>query len=94
MPYRAKRREGITFLFATDEVDPDLLHIFARHMMSPEQAIDAWFNYDEEHWNEQFSRFESWWWQPNGWAIAVYWFWRKKDDVVVVISCFYEKPAK
>jgi hypothetical protein len=37
--YRAVRRDGFTFLFAYDETDPSLLHIFARHMTSVEDAV-------------------------------------------------------
>lgn len=38
--YRRVKEGGITFLFKYDEVDPTLLHIFARHLMEVDDALD------------------------------------------------------
>lgn len=82
--YKRLRNSGITFVFKYDEVDTELLHIFARHMCSPEDAINVFFETEEDDWNPEFSRFESY----SG-THGLYWFWMdEKKTTVMVISCF------
>ena len=75
--------QGVKFVFAFDEVDPSLLHIFARHLVTPEIAIKTWWEGDKEVWNEKHRRYET---SSN--THTIYWFWLKKDKVVMVITCF------
>ena len=56
--YRTKARRHI-FVFAYDKVDNSLLHIYARHLAKPEDAIEVFFNHSESKWNEQLHRFET-----------------------------------
>jgi hypothetical protein len=44
--------DGITFVFKMDEVDPTLLHIFARHLTTIDDALDVYFG-STTAWNEQ-----------------------------------------
>lgn len=80
--YQAQRAKGIKFLFKFDEVAPDLLHIYARHLTMPRDAIGAFFE-GKPDWNEQFKRFET-----CSESHCLYWFWLEKDKTVMVVSCF------
>lgn len=74
---------GITFVFKMDEVDPDILHIFARHLTTTDDALDVYFD-STPTWNERFSRFENYT-DTHG----LYWFWLdEKEKVVMIVSCF------
>lgn len=70
---------GVTFFFSFDPDDETMLHIFARHTKTAEDAIRAWFGGMPE-WNEQHSRY-------NG--VEVTWFWiNEARRLVQVISCY------
>lgn len=74
---------GITFVFKMDEVDPNILHIYARHLTSIDDALDVYFD-STPSWNKQFERFENYT-DTHG----LYWFWLDEPNkVVMVISCF------
>ena len=74
---------GIKFVFKMDDVDPELLHIFARHLTSIDDALDVFFA-SKAAWNEQFQRYESY----ND-THGLYWFWSNEPNkVVMVVSCF------
>jgi hypothetical protein len=84
--YRRVRREEITFLFAYDQTDPSLLHIFARHLTTIEDALQVWFDdRAEDVWNEAKQRFET-----RGETHVLYWTWldESRPDTVLIISCF------
>jgi hypothetical protein len=75
---------GIDFSFTTDPADPDVLHIFARHLTTPQDAIETFFDPDAvTEWNERRRRFET-----RSETHVLYWDWRRKDREVRVISCF------
>jgi hypothetical protein len=75
---------GIVFVFRHDPDAPELLHIFARHTTSPDDAIATFFDHTQETtWNQRHQRFETYS-QTHG----LYWFWREMGRVVMVISCF------
>ncbi len=81
--YRRVKEGGITFLFKYDEVDQTLLHIFARHLMEVDDALDLFFDTDAS-WNEQFERYENY-----SETHGLFWFWRdEKAKVVMIITCF------
>lgn len=42
--YKPVREAGITFLFRYDQVDPTILHIYARHLTSIDDALDVFFD--------------------------------------------------
>ena len=74
---------GISFYFAYDSTDPNLLHIFARHLKTPDEAIRAWFRGQPE-WNEIHSRFHS-----RAQGTEVTWFWiDEARRMVQIISCY------
>jgi hypothetical protein len=83
--YRAIRREGFTFLFSYDRTDPSLLHIFVRHLTTPDDALTVWFDPEaEDTWDEERERFES-----RGENHVLLWTWRDgSEDTVLIISCF------
>lgn len=57
--YRSVRAEGFVFLFAYDQDAPELLHIFARHLTTIDDALRVWFDPTvEDEWNERYERFE------------------------------------
>lgn len=77
------RRRGVTFMFKPDPTDPTVLHIFARHLKRPAEAIRVWFA-GIHTYNAKHDRFEA---TLEG--TGLYWFWRNHTaDVVMVISCF------
>lgn len=84
--YRRIRHEdsGLVFVFAYDDADPEILHIYARHLVSPGAAIDTFFEgADDTTWNERRNRFETY-----SADHGLFWFWLETERVVMVISCF------
>ncbi len=81
--YQRIREGDFTFLFKYDEVDSTLLHIFARHLMEVDDALDLFFE-TEANWNKEFERFENY-----SETHGLFWFWRnEKTKVVMIITCF------
>ena len=73
------------FVFKSETENPEMLHIYARHLVTAEDAIGIFFSYDPV-WNAEWKRFETY---SN--THGLYWFWcnqTKKKKVVMVISCF------
>lgn len=86
VPYFRLRDEasGLTFVFRYDPDAPELLHIFARHTTSPEDAVDTFFDGAAETiFNDARKRYETY--TPEH---GLYWFWLEPQRVVMVISCF------
>jgi hypothetical protein len=81
--YKQVEEAGIRFVFKYDDDAPDLLHIYARHLTSIDDALDTFFEGRQESWNEERSRFETY----SG-SHGLFWFWLEKDRAVMVISCF------
>lgn len=80
--FQVRRCKGIKFLFKFDEVAPDLLHIYARHLTTDRDAIATFFE-GSTTWNEEHKRYET-----TSESHCLYWFWLTKDKDVMVISCF------
>lgn len=81
--YKRLRVRGVTFVFKYEEDHPDILHIYARHLKSPDDAIHIFFH-GIHSWNEEHSR-----WEAVLENEALYWFWRDEEEqIVMVISCF------
>ncbi len=82
----AKRKKiserGILFVFNYDPDDDTLLHIYARHLTTPSDALDCFFDGTTVH-NPKHDRFES-----RTAAHCCYWFWLEEQKVVMVITCF------
>ena len=77
-------REGITFVFTHDSDDPDLLHIYARHLATIADALRVWFDQAaEEEWNERYRR-----WETHGRTHVLYWTWLVPESRVLIITCF------
>ena len=83
MAYEHVIEDGITFVFKLEDNPPDLLHIFARHLTTIDDALDVFFD-TTPIWNPQRDRFENY-----SSTHGLYWFWiNEKEKVVMVISCF------
>ena len=83
VPYRQFRASGVTFVLKYDEADPTILHIFARHLTSPADAMRVFFA-ARPTWNETHQRFESMT-DTHG----LYWYWiDEAKRVAMVVSCF------
>ena len=83
--YRRIRENGITFIFKMDDDDPTILHVFARHLTEPDDALDVFFDptATETH-NRTHDRFERY----NA-THGLFWFWiDEAAKVVMVITCF------
>ena len=81
--YKVVVENGIKFFFKYDDDAPDLLHIFARHLTSIDDALDVFFDC-EATWNEAHMRFESY-----SKSHGIYWFWiNETERKVMIISCF------
>jgi hypothetical protein len=76
------RESGLIFVFKMDEDAPDMLHIYARHLTTPEEAIDTFF-VGKTIWNAERRRFEA-----STETHNLFWFWLEQDSVVMVVSCF------
>ena len=74
---------GIRFVFKMDEVDPEMLHTYARHLTTIDDALDAFFDSTPD-WNENFKRYENYT-DTHG----LYWFWLDQPGkIVMIVSCF------
>lgn len=74
---------GIKFVFRMEDDAPDLLHIYARHLTTIDDALDVYFN-TVPVWNERYERYENY---SN--THGLYWFWLSEPDkVVMIVSCF------
>ncbi|MDE3076270.1 MAG: hypothetical protein KGJ86_12650 [Chloroflexota bacterium] len=81
---RIFRAEGIRFVFAYDRDDPTLLHIYARHLTTPQEAMDTFLDPTATTtWNQRYGRFETY-----SAARGLFWFWLEQGQAVMVISCF------
>jgi hypothetical protein len=81
--FQRVQESGVTFVFKVDEDAPALLHIFARHLMEPVDAIAVWFESDHE-WNVHHQRFEACFE-----GVGIYWYWiDEPKQVVMIASCF------
>lgn len=81
--YRVVRAGRFTFYFRYDQVDPSLLHIYARHLTTEDDALMVFFGSKPE-WNSRFNRYEN-----LTDSHGLFWFWRNElTKEVVVISCF------
>jgi hypothetical protein len=84
VPYRRVRGNGVTFVFKTEPGHPDLLHIYARHLTTEQDAVNTFFAADDRSvWNAAAERWET---QSN--THLLYWFWLEEGSTVMVISCF------
>ena len=82
--YQTYTYDNIKFVFKFDSVDPTLLHIYARHMMEADDAIELFFDTTAvTTWNGKLRRFETY--TANR---GLFWYWMTKDKVVMVVSCF------
>jgi len=81
--YTIKRSCGHTFFFKHEDEAPELLHIYVRHLTTPEDSITAFFT-GKAIWNKDNKRFEN-----KTEKHTVYWLWLdEKDKKVLIISCF------
>jgi hypothetical protein len=84
--YQAVEEEGIHFLFAFDPDAPDLLHIFARHTRTIDDALDTFFDpVARTAWNEQRRRFETY---SDSHGLFCFWAGGQEGQTVFVITCF------
>jgi hypothetical protein len=81
--YKQVEEDGIRFVFKYEDDAPDLLHIYARHLTSIDDALDTFFDGEQETWNPERSRFETYT-RTHG----LFWFWLEEDRSDMVISCF------
>jgi hypothetical protein len=86
MPRRTEvEADGFVFVFMHDPADEELLHIYARHLTTIDDALGVWFDAasEEDVWNEQFQRYET----HNG-THVLYWTWLIEGKRVLIITCF------
>jgi hypothetical protein len=82
LPYKRYQARGITFVFKYDDTDPSLLHIYARHLTSPADAIRTFYE-GSSTWNEDRGRFETY-----SATHGLFWFWIEEEKVAMIITCF------
>jgi len=81
--YTQVRADGFVFLFAHDNDAPELLHIYARHLTTIEDALRVWFDSGvEDVWDEEHNRFEV----QNDTHLLL-WNWLTVGERVLIISC-------
>ena len=83
--YKRVRENHITFVFKADDDDPEILHIYARHLTSIDDSLDVFFDpAASQTWNEAHRRFE----RANR-SHTLFWFWLDEPGrVVMVVTCF------
>lgn len=82
--FQVVKAQGHTFIFKYDEDAPDILHIYARHLTSISDALEAFFHFTTKTWNNKYSRFEAY-----NESHGLYWIWKDETKkVVVIITCF------
>lgn len=85
MPYKRVRAKGITFVFKYEPDYPDILHIFARHLKKPDDAIHVYLSGTPKWKAEQQL------WETRLNDEVVWWFWIDQGkSIVMVVSCFDE----
>ena len=70
------------FLFAHHQVDQPKLHIWIRHQVTPEIAVET-FSQGLTTWNSERLRFET-----ETETHMLFWAWHQPSGDVLVISCF------
>lgn len=81
--YEVVECEDKTFFFAYDKDDPELLHIYVRHLMEIDDALDVFFE-GKSKWNARHKRFETYT-ETHG----LFWFWLNESErKVMIITCF------
>ena len=76
------RYRGVTFVFKVDPADSTMLHIYARHLKQPSDAIQIWFG-GVHSYNLDHKRFEA---VLNG--VRIYWFpIDVATDIIMIASC-------
>lgn len=73
---------SLRFVFKHDDDTPELLHSFARHLTTIDDALDAFFS-GETSWDPERRRFETY-----SETHGLFWFWIEEERVVMVITCF------
>ena len=74
---------GHVFLFKYDTDDETVLHIYARHLTQPSEAIECFFAGKTTR-NHERNRYET-----TTETHCLYWFWMNEAErVVYVITCF------
>lgn len=82
--YEVVKYEDFKFFFKYESDPPGMLHIYARGLFEPEDAIEVWFEGTEEVENIEFNRFETYTEQR-----GIYWYWlNEKEGKIMTISCF------
>lgn len=83
--YSSLKTNGVRFIFTVEEDPPGMLHIYARHRKTKEDAVFVYFNGDSVYLNERKC------WQTSLGKETLWWFWLDESaKVVMVISCFEE----
>lgn len=83
VPYKRVRARGVTFVFKYEDDHPEILHIFARHLKEPDDAIEIFFA------GLTFWKSEQGLWETRCHGEAVWWFWiDESEKVVMIVSCF------
>ncbi len=81
--YKQVSENKIRFVFKYDDQAPELLHIYARHLTTIDDALDLYFE-EKAVWNESFQRYENY---SN--THGLYWYWiDEQKRVVMIVSCF------
>ncbi len=81
--YESVEEKGITFFFKYDKTNVSVLHIYARHRTTIDDALEVFFN-TTALWNKQYQRYEN-----LSHSHGLYWFWRNEQKKeVTVITCF------
>jgi hypothetical protein len=78
------QEQGVSFVFKCDPDAPELLHIYARHLTTIDDALDVFFDLSAtQAFNDERERFER-----RNRTHELYWFWLNEPKVVMVVTCF------
>lgn len=87
--YEKHTAEGHNFFFKKDLnpiTNEMVVHIWARHCIEPETAIEVFFNQDIKRYNEKYKRWEGY--SKHHELYIYYFFYKNNPQNVIVITVF------
>jgi hypothetical protein len=81
--YKRLKLDKYIFFFKYELSQPELLHIWVRHLTTPKDALKVFFS-SEDVYNKKYKRYEN-----SNDKHSIYWNWiNEKENKIIIITCF------